>query len=35
MFSYITKSLFGKKKVALRVDESTLWSEPFTLDTIG
>jgi vacuolar protein sorting-associated protein 13A/C len=36
MFSYITKSLFGKKKVSMRVDDSgTLWSDPFTVDTIG
>jgi len=35
MFSYITKSLFGKKKVALRVEDCTQWSDPFTVDTIG
>ena len=35
MFSYITKSFFGKKKVSMRVDDCTVWSDPFTVDTIG
>ena len=34
MFSYISKSLLGKKKISLKVDNS-LWSDPFTIDTIG
>jgi len=34
MFSYITRSFFGKKKISLRVDASH-WSDPFTIDTIG
>merc|ERR1719340_255262 len=34
MFSYISKPLLGKKKINLKV-ESSLWSDAFTIDTIG
>ena len=34
MFSYISKSLLGKKKINLKV-ENSLWSDAFTIDTIG
>jgi len=34
MFSYISKSWLGKKKISMKVDNS-LWSDPFTVDTIG
>ena len=34
MFSYISKSWLGKKKISMKVDNS-LWSDPFTIDTIG
>ena len=34
MFSYLSKSLLGKKKINLKV-ETSLWSDAFTIDTIG
>ena len=34
MFSYISKSLLGKKKISVQV-ENSLWSDAFTIDTIG
>jgi vacuolar protein sorting-associated protein 13A/C len=34
MFSFISKSFLGKKKICLRVEDS-LWSDPFPVDTIG
>ena len=34
MFSYISKSLLGKKKINMKV-ENSLWSDAFTIDTIG
>ena len=34
MFSYISKSLLGKKKINLKV-ENSLWSDAFTIETIG
>eukprot|EP00092_Neocalanus_flemingeri_P033380 GFUD01036296.1.p1 GENE.GFUD01036296.1~~GFUD01036296.1.p1 ORF type:complete len:2741 (+),score=704.42 GFUD01036296.1:512-8224(+) len=34
MFSYISKSWLGKRKISMKVDNS-LWSDPFTIDTIG
>ena len=34
MFSFLSKSFLGKKKICLRVEDST-WSEPFPVDTIG
>lgn len=33
MFSYTGKSVLGKRKTSLRIEESA-WSDPFTLDTI-
>ena len=33
MFSYTGRSVLGKRKTSLRVEESA-WSDPFTLDTI-
>merc|ERR1719347_744379 len=34
MFSYISKNFLGKKKICMKV-ENSLWSDNFTIDTIG
>ena len=39
MFSYVSKTFLGKKKISLKVSSresgDSQWSDPFTIDTVG